>query len=218
MALSHKRELHCPFESPVESLTKRLCCLSLSSKQTDLEKNYCLAKISATNECTDNMDTSSASAEVQSDLFKVTMRHGSDGYQKVSKTLLILDEDPWHEVFEKTFKAWNFCSNCSEYIDWNAEYPYPTVYYHHDSWFHHCICHACMTNGLLHWLRETQSPRGIEDAMNHNWKKAITDFHNFRCEQRAKWWNVSSSSVFWTVNRTWFFFTSHKIFFRHSNF
>ena len=105
MALSHKRELlHCPFESPVESLTKRLCCLSLSSKQTDLEKNYCLAKISATNECTDNMDTSSAPAEVQSDLFKVTMRHGSDGYQKVSKTLLILEDDPWHEVFEKSLE------------------------------------------------------------------------------------------------------------------
>ena len=102
MALSHKRELlHCPFESPVESLTKRLCCLSLSSKQTDLEKNYCLAKISATNECTDNMDTWSASVEDQSDLLKVTMRHGSDGYQKVSKTLLILEDDPWHEVFEK---------------------------------------------------------------------------------------------------------------------
>ena len=103
MAMSHKRELRCPFESPVESLTKKLCCLSVSSEQTDLE-NYCLAELSTTNECTDKMDTSSAPAEVQSDLFEVTMRHGSDGYQKISKTLVILEDDPWHEVFEKHLK------------------------------------------------------------------------------------------------------------------
>ena len=117
-----------------------------------------------------------------------------------------MEGDPWRMLFDTTFKASKFCSNCSECIEWNSEFPYPTVYYHEDSWFYHTICHTCMQDGFSHWLQQTQSASGIEDALNCAWRQAIADFHEVRCEQRALWWSVSSSSVLWTVNRSWFFF------------
>ena len=204
--MSQKRELDCAWEAPLVSVTKRLCCLSLGGDSSTLVK-HCSENISSGPECGDEVNSISKSTELKHDVLQCAMSYGNIGYKRTSKAPLIMEGDPWRMLFDATFKAWKFCSNCNERIEWNSEFPYPTVYYHEDSWFYHTICHTCMQDGFSHWLQQTQSASGIEDGLNCAWRKAIADFHLVKCEQRALWWNVSASSVLWTVNRSWFFFS-----------
>ena len=96
--MPQKREFSCAFEASLVSVTKRLCCLSLAGDNSTIA-NHC-SEITSASESGD----------------EVNMPCANIGYKRSNKELTITGDDPWHVLCEAIYKAWEFCSNCSNVL------------------------------------------------------------------------------------------------------